>query len=99
MKNKSNMCLDTLILLSKKIKNYLYKQYYAIKFILNKKKTIKTMFNPSIAEKEKENKLLLEKIKNLKEQTLTNAQIINDLNAEIKNLKTKIDYFERNLIN
>jgi hypothetical protein len=99
LKNKLNLCLDTLILLSKKFRNYLYKQYYGIKFILNKKKTIKTMINPLIIEKERENQLLSENIKNLKEQTLINNKIIKDLNTEIKNLKTKIDYFEKNLIN
>jgi len=57
------------------------------------------MINPSIVEKERENQLLSENIKNLKEQTLINNKIIKDLNTEIKNLKTKIDYFEKNLIN
>jgi hypothetical protein len=87
-----------LIKLSKNIKIILYKINKYISFILNKRETLRKIYEPIIASKEKENTDLLLNIQQIKNQTLSVEEDIIKLNAYVNNLKENLEQIEKDLI-
>ncbi|MEG1312965.1 MAG: hypothetical protein RSD40_01490 [Bacilli bacterium] len=88
-----------LIQLSKKTKFILYKINKYISFTLNKRETLRKIYEPIISSKEKENNDLLLNIQELKSQTLSIEKDIRKLNTYVDDLKKNLEHIEKDLIN
>jgi hypothetical protein len=93
-----NLLNYILIKLSKNIKIILYKINKYISFILNKRETLRKIYEPIIASKEKENTDLLLNIQQIKNQTLSVEEDIVKLNTYVNNLKENLEQIEKDLI-
>lgn len=94
-----NLLNHILIQLSKNTKIILYKIKKYISFTLNKRETLRKIYEPIITSKEKENSDLLLNIQEIKSQTLSIEKDIRKLNTYVDDLKKNLEYIEKDLIN
>lgn len=88
----------SIIKLSRFTKNVLYNFYKYIDFTLKKRKTIKKIYEPIIATKEKDNKLLLQNLKELESKKIILDKDLASVKTNLNNLERKIEFIEKNML-
>ncbi|MEG0775515.1 hypothetical protein [Clostridium sp.] len=94
-----NLLNHILIQLSKNTKIILYKINKYISFTLNKRETLRKIYEPIITSKEKKISDLLLNIQEIKSQTLSIEKDIRKLNTYVDDLKKNLEHIEKDLIN
>lgn len=89
----------SIIKLSKFTKNVLYNLYKYIDFAFKKRKTIKKIYEPIITSKEQDNKLLLQRLKELESKKVLLDKDLASVKTNLNNLERKIEYIEKNMLN